>query len=83
MWICYIDDILVVWKGTESDIYEFIHELNDNTCNIRLMYGFDQVSIPFLDLRITKKSGSLVTSTFRKSTVANTLLGADRYHLVL
>lgn len=79
-WICYIDDVLLVWKGTETDPHKFICKLNGNTCNIKLTYGFDPVSIPFLDLRITKKDGLLVTSTFRKPTAANTILRADSFH---
>lgn len=62
----------MVWKGTET---EFMDELNDNDRNIRLAFGFDLVSIPFLDLRIAKKDGILVTSTFHKPMVANTTSG--------
>lgn len=78
--IRYIDDILVVWKGTETELEEFINELNGNTHDIRLTFGFDLVLIPFIDLRIMKKDGVLVTFTFRKPTAPKTLLLADSFH---
>lgn len=76
-----VDRLLIYsWKGTKTDLSEFICELSENTRNIRLTYGFNLVLIPFLDLRVTKKHDLLDTSTFHKPTAVNTLLRADSFH---
>lgn len=80
IWVCYIDDVLVVWMGREKELHECINKLNLNDRNIKLTYNFDCVSFPFLDLQNTKEGIRLVTSTYHKPTAANTLLQAGSFH---
>ncbi|CAJ0931577.1 unnamed protein product [Ranitomeya imitator] len=35
-WVCFIDDIFVIWQGSETDLTSFIQLLNDNSLNIKL-----------------------------------------------
>lgn len=76
----YIDHVLMVWQGSIEDLHTFIGQLNRNERSIHLTYTFDQTGISFLDLWITVEEGQLHTHTFRKETVANTLLHADSHH---
>lgn len=79
-WLRYIDDVLMIWTGTVTDLHTFMTQLNINQRNIRLTYNFDRTSLPFLDLLITLQDGHLFTRTFRKETSANTLLSATCHH---
>ena len=70
-WRRYIDDILVIWTGTEVEFQEFFNFINgyhptmkfdtpqhnptDNSCN-------------FLDLIISIKNGKICTDLFQKET---------------
>lgn len=33
MWLRYIDDLFVVWQGTEKEAIDFVHALNVNSSN--------------------------------------------------
>lgn len=79
-WLRYIDDVLMIWRGTLDNLHDFMRELNTNQGNIRLTYNFDQRKLSFLDLQITLENGQLSTCTFRKKTAANTLLQATSHH---
>ncbi|CAJ0958429.1 unnamed protein product [Ranitomeya imitator] len=80
-WVRFIDDILMVWQGSEQDLLTFLDILNNNTMNIKLTCKYSQVSLDFLDIQITKGSdGLLETNVFRKDTAVNSLLHASSSH---
>lgn len=54
LWVPFIDDVLVVWRGTVSQFELFIKELNNNTRNIFVTYKVDSEQIEFPDLLIQK-----------------------------
>ncbi|KAM9305433.1 uncharacterized protein PAF06_013989 [Gastrophryne carolinensis] len=80
LWLRYIDDILVVWKGTAHEFEGFVDSLNHNDRNIRLTYKWDAMKVEFLDLLISKQAGKLFTTTYRKPTAGNTLLHFSSHH---
>lgn len=80
LWVRFIDDVLVVWRGTMSQFESFIGELNNNTRNIFVTYKVDKDQIEFLDLMIRKEDRKIVTNTFRKPTAGNTLLHATSHY---
>ncbi|KAM5171926.1 LOW QUALITY PROTEIN: DNA-directed RNA polymerase III subunit RPC2 [Mantella aurantiaca] len=80
MWVRYVDDVLVAWRGTAQQLEEFMIRLNKNDFNIFLTYNFSHEKIEFLDLNIQVDGGTLNTSTFRKPTAGNTLLHATSHH---
>ncbi|KAM9296202.1 collagen alpha-1(XX) chain [Gastrophryne carolinensis] len=57
LWLRYIDDVLLIWKGTVQQLEEFISSLNQNQRNIKLTFKWSSTTIEFLDLRITKEAG--------------------------
>ncbi|CAJ0927825.1 unnamed protein product [Ranitomeya imitator] len=80
-WVRFIDDILMIWQGSEQDLLAFLDILNNNTMNIKLTCKYSQVSLDFLDIQITKGSdGFLETNVFRKDTAVNSLLHASYSH---
>ena len=77
----YIDDLLVIFNGSETQLLEFHKYLNSINNNIKLTIEYSQQSINFLDLTIFKDDlGTLHTTLYRKSTSRNTLLRADSFH---
>lgn len=49
-WLRYIDDVFMVWTGTQEELISFMEELNNNTRNIHLTYVV-VCEIPFRDLQ--------------------------------
>ena len=77
----YIDDLLLIFNGSETELLGFHDYLNSLNRNIKLTIEYSQSSIDFLDLTISKDSlGMLHTTIFRKKTSRNTLLRADSFH---
>ncbi|XP_068114979.1 uncharacterized protein [Hyperolius riggenbachi] len=80
VWLRFIDDVLVVWRGSEEELERFFDRLNVNERNIHLTYTYSPTSISFLDLSVVKDGGALRTTTYRKPTAGNTLLHATSHH---
>ncbi|XP_069609107.1 uncharacterized protein [Ranitomeya imitator] len=79
-WLRFIDDIVMFWTGTEEDCNQFIADLNDNSCNIRLTSCISYTSVEFLDLKISLVGSNVVTTLFRKPTATNSLLRYSSFH---
>lgn len=62
----YIDDILIIWKGTEESLQEFFDEINQNIYGITFSGNWSRHSIVYLDLHIYKENGKLHTRTLKK-----------------
>lgn len=53
----HIDDVLMLWWGTNDALHQFMLELNQNQRNIWLTYTFDFQKLSFLDLQIIMNQG--------------------------
>lgn len=73
MWLRYIDDVLLLWRGDLENLHNIIGQLNDNIRNIHLTYTYDREQISFLDLWISMEKRLICTRTFCKETTANTI----------
>ncbi len=81
MWGRYIDDVLIIWSGSESELHRFHQYINGINRNLKLSLEYSVSEINFLDLKITKEAnGVLHTSIFRKPTDRNTILRANSFH---
>ncbi|KAJ1185013.1 hypothetical protein NDU88_001809 [Pleurodeles waltl] len=80
LWFRYIDDLFLIWKGSEKDAIQFIQKLNENDYNIRLTYNISPSSIEFLDTKIEIKEMMIHTELFCKATAGNSLLHATSGH---
>lgn len=77
----FIDDLMFVFNGTETQVKGFHQYLNSINPNIKLSLEYSQDSINFLDLTVSiDQQGSLHTTIFRKKTSRNTILRADSFH---
>ena len=73
IWKRYIDDILMIWTGTETQLALFLDNLNSFHQNIKFTYEISQTNIIFLDLEIYKgphfqSDNTLSTKTHFKAT---------------
>ncbi|KAJ1155753.1 hypothetical protein NDU88_008482 [Pleurodeles waltl] len=80
LWLRYIDDLFIIWKGTEEEAIHFEDKLNNNDLNIGLTYNISSSSIEFLDILIKISEHSITTELFRKNTAGNSLLHASSGH---
>ena len=70
-WKRYIDDILVIWTGTEQQFKEFFNFLNSFHQTMKFdepQHDIENNSCEFLDLKISVENGKICTDLFRKDT---------------
>ncbi|KAJ1165186.1 hypothetical protein NDU88_005615 [Pleurodeles waltl] len=80
LWKRYVDDILIIWKGTREEATTFITWLNTLNPFLRFTATLGDPAVSFLDLLITERNGSLVTEVYYKPTDRNTLLQFQSFH---
>ena len=80
LWARYIDDVLLLWRGSRESLDAFMNSLNLNDRGIEFKYEADQGKINFLDLEIRVEGGQFVTSTYFKSTDRNSFIPRDSCH---
>ncbi|CAJ0929938.1 unnamed protein product [Ranitomeya imitator] len=80
VWYHFIDDVFIIWKGTEEECVAFFDNLNSNPHNIFLTYSCSARDVTFLDLRVFPHEQHLATNLFRKPTATNALLEFSSFH---
>ena len=50
IWLCYIDDIFMIWKESEDKLEEFLTYINTA---IQLTHAYSFKSVNFLDVLVT------------------------------
>ena len=73
-WKRFIDDIFLLWTGTESELNQFSQFLNTYHPTIKFTVSSSLSSIPFLDIRIKLENRFLSTDLFTKDTDAHAYL---------
>lgn len=74
----YIDDILLIWNGSDEEFVSFVHYVNNTENNLTFTDEHSLISVNFLDLMICKTSeNTLETTKYQKPLSRNTLLHAD------
>ncbi|XP_075429848.1 uncharacterized protein LOC142467837 [Ascaphus truei] len=80
LWRRYIDDIVIVWEGSEASYLEFVHSLNQNDYNLKFSGDNSTTSIHFLDLEIFIEDCTIHTKTYFKETNVNSYLHPSSCH---
>ncbi|XP_078521680.1 serine dehydratase-like [Lissotriton helveticus] len=80
MWRRYIDDVLMLWTGSEVELNGFFTWLNNQSQDIQFTMSMSKTSIDFLDISIKVQNGHLHTTLFRKPTERNSLLRYTSHH---
>jgi len=69
IWLRYVDDVFCLFTIPNEKILEFHTRINRWHSNLRFTVDFESnCSIPFLDVLVTHKDHSIVTSLYRKPT---------------
>ena len=77
----YIDDILLIYKGSEKEFKTFVEQLNTKHPSIKFDYEISKTSIPFLDTRIhIDENRQLQTTLFTKPTDTHNYLHHKSAH---
>lgn len=77
----YIDDLYLIWQGSEVALQDFIGHLNYNDWGLNFTGHTDKSHIDFLDLNIFIDKGKIHTKTFFKTVDAHSLLDFGSNHL--
>lgn len=80
LWRRYIDDIFMIWCGSENDLLVFQQFLNHTSEHLKFTIEFNPSQVSFLDLLIIKDGSKLVTDLYRKPTDKNTFLHGLSFH---
>lgn len=76
----YIDDVIIFWEGTESDLHLYIAHMNQNKYGLKFSAEVSNVSINYLDLTIRKNGVRFETLTFFKPTDRNGFVPTSSCH---
>lgn len=77
----YIDDLLLMWGGTETQAKQFAESLNNNDMNLKFTFVFSTNKVDFLDVTLTgDPTAGIVICPYRKVTATNSILMASSCH---
>ena len=81
LYLRYIDDIFMIWKGTKVELIIFIKELNEKHKTIKFDFQFSPRKIAFLDTMLYKdENNNIQTTSYRKPTNQQAFLHAKSEH---
>ena len=52
IYLCYIDDIILVWIKSESELGHFMNKINQKHQSMKFDFKFSKESIEFLDISV-------------------------------
>ena len=73
-WKRFIDDIFLLWRGTEEQLEAFYQHLNAFHPTIKFTMNVSKESVPFLDINIALKGRYLTTDIYTKPTDSHAYL---------
>ena len=80
LWKRFIDDIFLLWMGSEEELNEFFSHLNAFHRSIKFTMNSSATSVPFLDISISLENGFLVTDVYTKPTDSHAYLHPRSCH---
>ena len=67
-YLCFIDDIFLIWNGTETEFDNFMKKINEWHPSIKFEYEMCKTEIHFLDTTVFKVGNKLRTKVYVKPT---------------
>lgn len=67
IWLRYVDDVFMLWRGMQEHLKEFITELNSKHQLIEFALNFSANKIEYLDVEIYRESDTLHTKLYKKN----------------
>lgn len=76
----YLDDLFILWGGTEAQLHEFYNYLNSVTGYLKFIINYSKQGMNFLDVELFKKDDGFGSKIYRKPTYCNALLHYNNCH---
>lgn len=76
----YIDDIIIIWGGSQSLIDNFVLHCNINDLGLSFTSACNKDSLSFLDLELFHGHDQIIARNYTKPTAGNLYLHFDSYH---
>lgn len=76
----YIDDIVVIWDGSPSQIDDFVAHCNTNDLGLSFTAVWNRDSLAFLDLELNHEGDHIFSRNYTKATAGNSYLHYDSCH---
>ncbi|CAH2281855.1 Hypothetical predicted protein [Pelobates cultripes] len=76
----YIDDLLIIWRGSQTEAHMMVEELNLLPTPIKFTANISEESVQYLDLELSYGDNRVQYTLFSKQTDRNTLLHARSAH---
>ena len=81
LYLRYIDDIFLIWKGSEEELKHFIDYINQVHSKIKFDIQYSYKEINFLDTKVQiTNNGQLQTTLYKKPTDRKSFLHKKSYH---
>ena len=81
LYLRYIDDIFLIWKGTRQDLEAFIEEINSVHNTIKFDVNFSKTCVNFLDTTVAITTNHTIKTTlYQKPTDRHNFLHHKSYH---
>ena len=69
MFLRYIDDLFMIWTGSEQELLDLMSDLNKEHPSIKLQFKYSPTKIGFLDVLVYKYHNNILQATiYRKQT---------------
>ena len=69
MFLRFIDDLFMIWTGSEQELLDFMSDLNKKRSLIKFEFKCSQTKIEFLDVLVCKDHNNMLQTTiYRKKT---------------
>ena len=68
IWLRYIDDVFMVWTGTELELEEFLNYINEAHDTIKFTWDWSRERINYLDVQVINNNGRIETDLYIKPT---------------
>ena len=81
LYLRYVDNIFMIWKGTKAELMTFIKDLNEKHKTIKFEFQVSPRKIVFLDAMLYEdKNNNIQTTLYRKPTDQQAFLHAKSEH---
>lgn len=76
----YIDDLFIIWEGSEETLKDYANKLNTNGNNIKLEFQWDREQIHYLDVTVMKGATNFYTKAYFKPSDRNSYIPIQSGH---
>ena len=80
LWLRYIDDIFMVWTGSEEELDEFLNYMNEAHATIKFTWTWSKESVNHLDVQVINTNDQIETDLYTKPTDKNQFLSYTSCH---